>query len=275
MLDPSKNLTNPSAQLNEASQKKYPVMDKLFLKDDGKAVEVKDIYKKESYEFRTPGLLGTDFLSRKLNPGQVLSRLSKGKKVKVKEEVELRGTYDNMASEADRSIEKQTLETNLKSTEDLEQFARVESGAQPKTDEEEIARMLESVEYKKAPDKSGDHFYEILGKNEKPISSTEAAKRLKNGEVIMLREREIDARHIERRSFAKNEYGRWLINPDNLQKNQKLEKGVDSYGRTRLVLREDFMRLNSNPTNEMIAFNSMNQLKDFLSGKSNKSGNQA
>jgi hypothetical protein len=253
---------NPMAQLNTASsthnivKKECNVQGDVFIHSD-------NLYKKEDYEFKSPGFLG--LFPKKLNAAEVLDRLSKGKEVIVNENIQMRGTYDGLDGVADRQIAEQKVTTSLKSTEDLEAFGRVEGGGTPKTEEEMVARLLENIEYKSVPGKNDNNFYEILDKKDKPLSSTEAAKRLNKGEAIQLREVGLNSSHSVKSRAAKSAYGKWLVDPNNLAKNEKLVERKTAYGGRVLYVESHYNRIEAEPTESALAFNSLSQLKEYLS----------
>ena len=261
MIEPTRIPNNPHVQLNQAEAKKQPVLDDL---DVHPGINASDVYKQESYELRTPGILGGILFSKKLNAGEAMDRLSQGKKVRLKENVQLRATYDGMDSVSDRVVEEQTKKTMLNSSGDLESFARIESGAAPATEEEQVAQMLEKAEFKDLESKKNGSFYEVLDKKEKPISSFDAVNKLKNGEVVMLRERKIRGSHFTRTRNAKGSYGSWLVNPDKLGRNETLIKKRTSYGGYILKVQSEYKRLDSDVASDAIPFNSVEQIKNFL-----------
>ena len=260
MIDPTRISSNPQLQLNQTEGKKQPVLNDLQVHPD---IDAHDIYKSESYEYRTPGILGGLF-SREINAGKALERLTQGKKVKLRENVQLRGTYDGMDKVADRTIAEQKKDTILKSSEELESFARVESGATPQTDEEKLAQMLEKAEFKDLEGKKNGSFYEILDKKGKPISSFEAVKRLKDKNIVMLRERQVQGKAFSKYRRARGSYGKWLVDPNNLGRNESMVERKGSYGGIIYSVKSDYKRLESGAVSDAIPFNSVDQLKDFL-----------
>ena len=257
-----KNYTNPLQQLNQAKGRKMGIMkDRTVDK-----IDIKDIYKKEDYEFTTPGIFGTGFLSKNLDPAGVLKRLSKGRKVVLKEHIEIGGTYDGLNFVASRGIDSKEVETELNSMADLEEFARVESGAAPKTEREKIAQLLEGVEFKKVPEEGNNNYYEIINSEGETISSTNAAKLLEGGEIIQLREKSMKGgRHVTTSLSRKNRYGHWLgQNPNNLDSNQTVSTFHNNYGHKCYHIQTTSNRVEGKETDKTVIFNSLEQVSSFL-----------
>jgi hypothetical protein len=190
-LDPNK--MKLFDQLSKLQEKRTDIMKNCNTPGDI-PFSVKDVYKKESYEFTSPGFLSLDVFAKKLSAMETMERLNKGEEVKLKEDVMVNGTYQNEYRSDNISVISK--EISLKSVEDLEEFVRVETGAKPETEREKAAGLLESLEARKSLQEGNNNLYEICDGKGKAISSTEAAKKLEKGEEIQLKEQCLYSEHI-------------------------------------------------------------------------------
>ena len=181
---------NPAMQLNQAASTKKPLSKELMKTGKGVEKSIVDAYKTESYEYKTPGFLKLGIFAKTLNPAEAMERLKEGKDVVVKEDVEVKGTYDDNRKWGDRSIHKKTLKTTLHSMDDFKAFADTEANS-AKVEKGNLSKMLEQFEFKAAGPSS---FFEIVDKKGKAISSTEAAKKIENNETIQIRERQFEGK---------------------------------------------------------------------------------
>ena len=261
MIEPTRMNTNLGRNLSKMEGKKQPLTDELNVYPKIKAL---DVYKSETYTFSGPSNRSGYYSSTHLDTEEALERLSQGKEVEILERVNLQATYDDLKTIKDRTVESQLKETVLSSKSELESFARIESGAKPQSKEEEVAQMLEKMEFGNFDGKQDGSFYEVLDKEGEPISSFDAMKKLKFGRIVMLRERKIKGEKTSNTGNAKDTYGKWLYDPDNLASNETLIRSKGSYGGTKWKVRHDFKELKSEVVADGIPFDSVDQLKDYL-----------
>ena len=262
MIRPDVAFREAHDQLRYAAGETKPIMDKV---DVEPGIETHDVYKEEEFFYRVPGIMEGELFSPSICPRDAMGRLAFGMGVDVEETVKLRGAYDGLDTEIKHgTIEKQVKHTTLHSLEELESFARIESGDVPATEEEKIAQMLERVEFNDLDGKNDGTFFEVIDRREKPISSFDAVRKLKNGETVMLRERKIKGERYSETKRAKGCYGGWLVDPKNLKKNETLYEKKGAYGRVRWRVKSDYQRLTSEVSGQPTKFHSLDQLKNFL-----------
>ena len=234
------------SNLNYKHGSSSPVMKECDVYGDT-FIKTGSINKHEHYNFKTPGLFGMG--AKDLNSMEVFERLEKGKVVVVEEDVTLKGTYAKSEEVpypeyhyGSHVLENQRVTTSLKSLEDFEAFVNVETGAEPKSEKEKLAQALENIEYNKTPE--NNNFYEILGKNGKPVSTTEAIRRLEKNEPVQLRERELLI--LSKTGF---------FTAYNLKRDYNEIETIEA--------------IETTPTDKTVTFNSIDELKSFISQNNN------
>ena len=80
----------------------------------------------------------------------------------------------------------------------------------------------------------------------------------------MLRERQVQGKAFSKYRRARGAYGKWLVDPNNLGRNETLVEKKGAYGGIIYSVKSDYKRLESGAVSDAIPFNSIDQLKDFL-----------
>jgi hypothetical protein len=158
----------------------------------GRAV-AKDVVSTESYELKKPFL---GFFNKNISTEEAEMRLKAGEPIIVREGLKVEAKWEDGQKVRIYEVD---AGTKLDSIGDMESFVRIESGEEPKSLIEKTAAIFEKLEMKKtAAEKTffiaikapvTDSGGGIIGGKE--LSSLEAARRLHNGEAVLLEEHKI------------------------------------------------------------------------------------